>query len=219
MQRVPLVDVCLLAKSLGVASISDFLAAAPDPPPAEAVAKAIKELQVCLCFCVLLRAWRVCFAEMSVGFSRAAHSCLFYLQYVLGCDSYCVCNLLVRLRVFMCACRCLFLLVVALQELGALTASQELTSLGRLLALLPGTFVRICYVGLGFAEGDVHAFECVCLGVMESGFAQHSPRNAPASAQTLCALQLSHINTIPSTISTHHQVTSRQPAWSSTVRC
>lgn len=68
MRRVPLVDVCLLVKSLGVADISSFLAAAPDPPEPAAVDKAIRELQ----------------------------------------------------------------------QLGALTPSLELTSLGRLLALLPG---------------------------------------------------------------------------------
>jgi hypothetical protein len=68
MQRVPLVDVCLMTKSLGVANISSFLAAAPDPPEPAAVEKAIVELQA----------------------------------------------------------------------LGALTPEQELTSLGRLLALLPG---------------------------------------------------------------------------------
>lgn len=68
MRRVPLVDVCLMAKSLGIADISSFLAAAPDPPEQAAVAKAISELQA----------------------------------------------------------------------LGALTETQELTSLGRLLALLPG---------------------------------------------------------------------------------
>lgn len=68
MQRVPLVDVCLMAKSLGVANVSTFLAATPDPPEPAAVDKAIAELQA----------------------------------------------------------------------LGALTPEQELTSLGRLLALLPG---------------------------------------------------------------------------------
>lgn len=68
MQRVPLVDVCLMAKSLGVANVSTFLAAAPDPPKPAAVDNAIAELQA----------------------------------------------------------------------LGALTPDQELTSLGRLLALLPG---------------------------------------------------------------------------------
>lgn len=68
MQRVPLVDVCLMAKSLGVADVPSFLAAAPDPPESSAVDRAIQELQA----------------------------------------------------------------------LGALTPEQELTSLGRLLALLPG---------------------------------------------------------------------------------
>jgi HrpA-like RNA helicase len=68
MRRVPLVDVCLLVKSLGIEDISAFLAAAPDPPEPAAVVKAVRELQA----------------------------------------------------------------------LGALTEQQELTSLGKLLALLPG---------------------------------------------------------------------------------
>jgi hypothetical protein len=74
MRRVPLVDVCLMAKSLGIADISTFLAAAPDPPLQSAVDKAIRELQA----------------------------------------------------------------------LGALTPEQQLTSLGRLLALLPGTVSGVC---------------------------------------------------------------------------
>lgn len=61
-------DVCLLAKSLGVPDIAAFLAAAPDPPKPAAVDKAVEELQA----------------------------------------------------------------------LGALTQGQDLTPLGRLLALLPG---------------------------------------------------------------------------------
>lgn len=68
MRRVPLVDVCLLVKSLGISDISTFLDAAPDPPEPAAVVKAVRELQA----------------------------------------------------------------------LGALTEQQELTSLGKLLALLPG---------------------------------------------------------------------------------
>jgi hypothetical protein len=70
MRRVPLVDVCLMAKSLGVPDIAGFLAAAPDLPEPPAVDKAIRDLQA----------------------------------------------------------------------LGALTPDQELTPLGRLLALLPGAF-------------------------------------------------------------------------------
>jgi len=45
MRRVPLVDVCLLVTSLGITDIAAFLAAAPDPPAAKAVDKAISDLQ------------------------------------------------------------------------------------------------------------------------------------------------------------------------------
>ena len=45
MQRVPLVDTCLLVKSLGVPDVAAFLAAAPDPPEPAAVEKALRELQ------------------------------------------------------------------------------------------------------------------------------------------------------------------------------
>ena len=44
-QRVPLDDVVLLVKALGVEDVPAFLADAPDPPNAAAVQAAIRELQ------------------------------------------------------------------------------------------------------------------------------------------------------------------------------